>query len=79
MQITFSIGADKLSFLSTYDERIKIINAEQIEDADVEIYRTTLEVPEHYGIGAIAQLFFYAGASYGLHLDYSSYGTEPSR
>lgn len=79
MQITFTIGAEKLTFLGTYDERIIVTNAEKVEDADVEIYRTTFEIPEHYGIGAIAQLFFYAGASYGLDLKYSSYGTEPER
>lgn len=79
MQITFTIGAEKLTFLGTYNESIKVINAEQVEDADVEIYTTTFEIPDHYSVGAIAQLFFYAGASYGLDLKYSSYGTEPER
>ena len=79
MQITFTIGADKLTFFGNYDERIKVINAEQVEDADVELYRTTFEIPDHYPIGAIAQLFLYAGVSYGLDIKYSSYGTEPER
>ena len=79
MQITFTLGAEKLNFIGTYDERIIVTNAEKVEDADVELYRTTFMIPDDYSVGAIAQLFFYAGASYGLDLKYSSYGTEPSR
>lgn len=79
MQITFTIGSEKLTFLGTFDERIKVINSEQVEDADVELYRTTFEIPDNYSVGNIAQLFFYAGASYGLDLKYSSYDNSISR
>lgn len=79
MQITFPTAADRLEFLGNYDERIKIVNAEKIEDVDYESYWVTFDIPDSYSVGAIAQMFFHAGASYGLDLKYSSYDNEPAR
>ena len=79
MQITFPTASERMEFLGNYDQRIKIVDAKRIEDSDYESYWVTFEIPEHYSVADIAQLFFHAGASYGLQLDYSSYGTEPSR
>jgi hypothetical protein len=61
MQITFATGADRLKFFGNYDERIKIINAEQIENVDHESYFVTFDIPDSYSVGALAQMFFHAG------------------
>lgn len=79
MQITFATGADRLQFFGNYDERIKIVNAELIEDVDYESYYVTFDIPDSYSVGSLAQMFFHAGVSYGLDLKYSSYDNEPSR
>lgn len=78
MQITFPTSSDRMEFLGN-NPSIEIVNAERIEDSDFEMYNVTFEIPEHYSVGNIAQLFFHAGVSYGLNIDYSSYGNEPAR
>ena len=79
MTIKFTTAADRLDFISKYNNSIKIVNAEQIEDSIFDSYHVTFEIDDSYSLGQIAQMFFHAGISYGLDLNYSSYDNEPAR